>query len=207
MKTFLASLISTIIVMIVGGAVAANGGDAVQAAAAGKPTPFIKTNPPCGSPGNVYFCVDLKPTDAGPKLITPFQVKMPGKGTAFVAWSGSVYCDVTSVPDINKQFNLVRGVTSTFVDLAITQGQGQFAYNQPGAVSVGDLTESRIPREVGFNQTKKVFLIPVTLSKTFPVNKGSESYQVTVVGRFLEYGSPAFCNINGGSMTVQFYPQ
>ncbi|MFC3691071.1 hypothetical protein ACFOWB_02460 [Chenggangzhangella methanolivorans] len=206
MKSALAAAVVGSLTLMSGAAYAEDSD--VQSSAASKAAPFAKVSKPCGTEGNLYFCLSLKPDDRGPKLATVYSVNFPSKGTAVVNWNGSVFCDVMSVPDVGPtQYNLRVGETSTFVDLAITQGSQSIVYNAPGALTVGDTAINYVPREVGFAQISRTFLVPAPLSKTFEVKPGKQTYQVLVRADFRKFGNPAFCNINGGTMSIQFFPR
>lgn len=205
MKSALAAAVVASLTLASGAAYAES--NDVQSSAANKAVPFAKASKPCGTEENLYFCLSLKPDDRGPKIASVLTVKFPSNGTAVVNWNASVFCDVMSKPDVGPtQYNLRVGETSTFVDLAITQGSQPIVYNAPGALTVGDSAINYVPREVGFAQISRTFLVPAPLSKTFEVKAGKQTYQVLVRADFRKFGNPAFCNINGGTMTVQFFP-
>lgn len=184
---------------------AASDQEPASPAAAG---PSLKIGKPCGNAENVYLCTVVSSDDVGPKYISKNSVKFPKSGTALVTWSGATYCVISGKRTSDPNFYVVELTTEQFIFLALKKNNDPIKYNEPGSASVGDVTTIGVDTSPTRAVTlKRTSLIPVTLTKAFPVKKGVNDFQVSVLGDFRNFASfSPYCNVNGGAMTIQFYP-
>lgn len=173
---------------------------AFEARAAG--APFIVSGPPCGSQGDLFFCITLRPSRPFDDTIGGYQPTFPSAGTALVTWQGSVFCSVT---DMDADGSPANSAIEYYVHMKLTEGAAFEDINGPGTASVGERLNVRATTN---NVTAaRTLLVPVTLTKAFPVRKGTGTYRVVVRPDFRSYGPGSFCNVNGGATTVQFVPR
>lgn len=183
-----------------------------QPAAQAARKPFNTYKKACGTKADVHLCDVLKPSDTGQRAVSSFEVKFPGKGVAIVTWQGSAFCAVSA--------NTTPGTNATgshfeyYVHLALQDDGQAIDFNGPGASSIGERSSTSVfaPGANGAMESRTA-LVPVTLSRAFPIEKsGTVKYRAVALGNFRDVRPPdgitneAFCNINGGAMTVQYAP-
>lgn len=173
-------------------------GAAPQEPAVGKA--FARRSQPCGSRANGFFCARLVPDNTDPARLEPYRVVYPGPGTAVITWQGVTLCDIAP---------LARGPDGTEVEYYLhftLNGAANFAYNEPGSVSLGEY----LGNSSRDSAVKRNPVTPVTVSDVVKIRRaGAVSHRLTIFPDFRKYALLAigsFCNVNGGAYTVQYTP-
>lgn len=179
----------------------------VAPAATASSFPFIFTGKPCGTKENVHFCDKITSTGPSSIVVPGMKLKYRNVGRALVTWTGSVYC---SVPDeLGQDGPSKTSRREFFVHLALKNDNStDIDYNGDGNATIGELNDLWVSTSYALDRNVRIW--PVTLTKTFNINKPQTSnYQVLIKRDFRRehFSKNGFCNINGGSMTVTFTPR
>lgn len=194
-------------------AAAATLGAITQTAAAADPKPTIEGGDGCGSVDNAYFCMNFTTADdQARKTISEFEVRHPAPGRALVTWSGTVDCSVTpTTPDGKRR---MASGHEYYVYLALKNDNSPYVLRGPGTATLGERFRFDI---LGVNGNAKINdydltaeridIKPVTLTRLFNVTRsGKTTYKAIGFADFRSVESGAFCNVNGGWISVSYVP-
>lgn len=170
--------------------------------------PFLKMGKPCGTVEDLFFCLQFNPNTKEQKEISALKVKFPSKGRVLVTWQGSVYCATAPASAVIPGISIVN--LEYFVFMAVQDNDDPIVYNDSGNVALGEriYEDRRFTPDSNYKiDYRRTNMWPVTITRAFDVDRASTvTYKGVGIADFRRSSTGSICNVNGGAMTVQFFP-
>lgn len=159
----------------------------------------VVIKPACGTTANVHFCGQVRnlpgsDEDVNEILVNTVVLNAPRPGFALVTFNGNVFCNFD--PPIGSSIDR----TTYRVELQIRPDNRTPESNGPGSAGIGRFADSAGEEDYELN--------PANITRTLLITRTGRN--VFFVRAKLEAVTPnsfGFCNVNGGEMSVGYFPR